>query len=549
MYDWNTAKVPNWRGAHSVTVVDETLRDGLQNATAVDPPIEDKVVMLELMHDVGVDVVSVGLPAASTRSLEQAVVLTEAIRDRGLGMTPTGAARTVARDVEGVAEVAQRTGVAVEVYAFIGSSPIRHFAEGWDTEFLLKHVRETAQVARREQIPFCLVTEDTTRARPEILEQLFRTALDGGAARLCLCDTVGHATPDGVARLVRFTKDLLTATGHEGVGLDWHAHNDRGLALQTALWASEVGVDRIHGTALGIGERVGNVPLELLVLNLGLLGSRPQPTTAALRAYCERAASSMGIGHMPDTHPLFGKAARMLSESEGSQSPSGSGGSSAGDASPGGANSGAQQRGGSTPVQTAAQSATADATARHGKHRLAPLSFSVNGDNYDLAVQPSRTLLEVLRYDLDLFGTKQGCDKGDCGACTVRVDGEPLLSCLTLAHGCAGRSVQTIEAMPGAERLHPLLDAFDRTGAAQCGFCTPGFLMTAWALLEENDHPSRDEIIESISSNLCRCTGYKSIVDAIELAAKIKRGEEPRMLGLPGRKHLPPPIDTPKLGR
>ena len=311
MYDWNTAKVPNWRGAHHVAVVDETLRDGLQNATAIDPPIEAKLEMLTLMEKIGVDVVSVGLPAASKRALDQAATMTAFIRDNGLELQPTGAARTVAADVQGVAEVAQRTGTQVEVYAFIGSSPIRHYTENWDIGFLTKHISEAVQTARREGIPFCLVTEDTTRARPEMLSQLFKCALDGGAARLCLCDTVGHATPDGVARLVRWTKDLLIATGNDGqVGLDWHAHNDRGLALQTALWASEVGVDRIHGTALGIGERVGNVPLELMALNLGLLRSKPLPARSDLRAYCERAASAMQIGGIPDTHPLFGKAAR-----------------------------------------------------------------------------------------------------------------------------------------------------------------------------------------------------------------------------------------------
>jgi carbon-monoxide dehydrogenase small subunit len=171
----------------------------------------------------------------------------------------------------------------------------------------------------------------------------------------------------------------------------------------------------------------------------------------------------------------------------------------------------------------------------------------VNGDPLQLAVQPQRTLLEVLRYELDLYGTKQGCDKGDCGACTVRLDGEPQLSCLTLALDCQGRDVQTVEALPGAENLHPLLDAFDRTGAAQCGFCTPGFLMTAASLLDKNKQPSRAQINEAISSNLCRCTGYKSIVDAIELAAAMMRGDEPRMHGMPGRDNLPPPIDTPQL--
>jgi 2-isopropylmalate synthase len=309
MYDWNAAQVPNWRGAHPVGVVDETLRDGLQSATATDPPIEIKIEMMAQMAQVGVDVVSVGLPAAGARALEQAVVLVNAIAKRNLPLVPTAAGRTVESDVQKIADVAQRTGRPVEVYAFIGSSPIRHFAENWDIDFLLKHIRGSVAVARRQNIPFCLVTEDTTRARPEVLEQLFCAALDGGATRLCLCDTVGHATPDGVARLLRFVRDLIRAQGHRDVGLDWHAHNDRGLALQTALWASEVGVDRVHGTALGIGERVGNVPLELLLLNLGLIGTKAEPDRGKLRAYCELAADALAIGGIPDTHPLFGKAA------------------------------------------------------------------------------------------------------------------------------------------------------------------------------------------------------------------------------------------------
>jgi 2-isopropylmalate synthase len=521
-FDWNTVKVPNWRGARPIQVVDETLRDGLQNATAIDPPIEAKRRMLELMEAVGVDVVSVGLPAASSRALDQAAEMAAFIRNRGLSLQPTAAARTVARDVLGVAEVQQRTGVKVEVYAFIGSSPIRHFTENWDTAFLLKHIREATETAQSEGVPFCLVTEDTTRARPEMLEELFKCALDGGAERLCLCDTVGYATPDGVARLVRWTKDLLVANGHaERVGLDWHAHNDRGLALQTALWASEVGVDRVHGTALGIGERVGNVPLELLMLNLGLLGSKPASDHEQLRAYCDEAVSALGLGHMPDTHPLYGRAAQQR-EAEGLPR---------------------------TASQAPSKAPAESEPAPPPTNPLVPLTMTINGDRVDLAVAPNRTLLEVLRYDLDLYGTKQGCDKGDCGACTVRLDGQPHLSCLSLALACEGRSVQTIEDMPGGGDLHPLLDAFDRTGATQCGFCTPGFLMTAWALLEEEPSPTRAQIIEAISSNLCRCTGYKAIIDAIEMAAAMKRGEVPRMDGIPGRDNLPGPIDDPKIGR
>ena len=149
----------------------------------------------------------------------------------------------------------------------------------------------------------------------------------------------------------------------------------------------------------------------------------------------------------------------------------------------------------------------------------------------------------MLRYDLDLIGTKQGCDKGDCGACTVLVDGEASLSCLTLALNCAGRKVTTVESLKGMPSLEPLLDTFDRLGAGQCGFCTPGMLVTAKALLMKDLRPSREAIREAISGNLCRCTGYGPIVDAIELAAQIERGEVLPSTDLPG-VNAPAPLPS-----
>ncbi|MBI4702256.1 MAG: 2-isopropylmalate synthase [Deltaproteobacteria bacterium] len=304
MYDWNTAQAPQWRGAHRAKLVDETLRDGLQSPSVTDPPLGDKIDLLLHMEHIGVDVVSVGLPAAGPRATDDSAALARYIGDHKLRLVPTAAARTVVGDVERVVEVSQRAGLPVEVYAFVGSSPIRHYAEDWDIDWVRRCIEGSLAVARRAQIPFCLVTEDTTRARPDVLDRLLRPALEGGAARLCLCDTVGHATPDGAARLIRFVRDLLTATGrHDDTGLDWHAHNDRGLALQTALWASEFGVDRVHGCALGIGERVGNAPLELLALNLGLLGARRKVEPGDLVAYCERAARALGID-LPLAHPF-----------------------------------------------------------------------------------------------------------------------------------------------------------------------------------------------------------------------------------------------------
>jgi carbon-monoxide dehydrogenase small subunit len=146
--------------------------------------------------------------------------------------------------------------------------------------------------------------------------------------------------------------------------------------------------------------------------------------------------------------------------------------------------------------------------------------LTVNGDRRECAVTPYTTLLEALRYGLGLTGSKQGCDKGDCGACTVVADGRPVLACITLALACEDREIVTIEGIAPNGRPHPLQDALDQTGGAQCGFCTPGVLMSAWALIERNPDASRDEIAHALSGNLCRCTGYTKIFEAVELAAR-----------------------------
>ena len=165
-----------------------------------------------------------------------------------------------------------------------------------------------------------------------------------------------------------------------------------------------------------------------------------------------------------------------------------------------------------------------------GKARL---SFAVNGEPADVLVDGYKTLLEVLREDLQLTGTKHGCELGECGACAVLLDGEPVLSCLTLGVECSGRSVTTVEGLPEAGALHPLQEAFADLGGSQCGYCTPGILMTAKALLDRDPEPTRDEIKEALAGNLCRCTGYLQIVEAVEKAAEQVRagadrcGQEP----------------------
>ena len=519
IFDWNRESpqgvTPLGFGwTRRIRLVDETLRDGMQNATGVASPVAPKVDLLHAMVRVGVDVVSVGLPAAGARYAEDTDHLCREIRDCRLPLIATAAARTVVSDVEGVVRASDRAGLPLEVYAFLGSSPIRHAVEGWDSEFLVNAVRGATRAAVQGGLKFCLVTEDTTRSHPDGLRLLFRAAVDEGASRLCLCDTTGHVTPYGVEELVRFTRGFLASVGASGVELDWHGHNDRGLALPTALWAVETGVDRVHGTGLGVGERVGNASLELLVHNLGLLGVRPEVPRERLREYCELAARVLHWTIPPD-HPLAG--ARALRERR------------------------------EPPAYRPASPAPAGAPAVSDlppQDRMVPLTMRVGGSEVELSVRPRRTLLEALRYDLDMFGTKQGCDKGDCGACTVVVDGRAVLSCLTLALEADGCEVQTVETLGHAPHLDPLVECFDRAGGGQCGFCTPGMLMSATALLDRNPSPTRDEIKVAISGNLCRCTGYGRIVDAVEAAARIKRGEGTDLPGaeVPGAQHVPPPL-------
>ena len=158
--------------------------------------------------------------------------------------------------------------------------------------------------------------------------------------------------------------------------------------------------------------------------------------------------------------------------------------------------------------------------------RSVQLALSVNGESAAAAVAPYKTLLEVLREDLGLTGTKHGCELCECGACAVLVDGEPQLSCLTLALDCEGRSIQTIEGLARGPNLHPLQAAFADFGGSQCGYCTPGVIMTAKALLDRNPNPSREEIRQATAGNLCRCTGYQQITEAIEDAAAQLRNEK-----------------------
>jgi 2-isopropylmalate synthase len=307
IYDWNEVDRRGRLIPKGVTFFDETLRDGLQNPSVVDPPVDAKIEILHLMNDIGIHSANVGLPGSSERAFADVVKMCRAITDSKLRIKPGCAGRTVVSDVTPMVEVTQRTGVPVEAFIFIGSSPIRQLAEDWDLDFLVRSSADAIDAAVKGGLEVCYVTEDTTRSRPDVLRTLFRMAIDHGVSRLCLADTVGHATPDGVRNLVLYIKNLVKEAGVP-IGIDWHGHNDRGLALENALWALEFGADRVHGTALGVGERVGNAPMELILLNMKLLGLLEEQDLTKLIAYCEAAAKALGW-HVPINYPLVGRDA------------------------------------------------------------------------------------------------------------------------------------------------------------------------------------------------------------------------------------------------
>ena len=309
IYDWNEI---NRRGPllpRPFTFFDETLRDGLQNPSVTDPSIEKKLEILHLMDEIGIHVADIGLPGSSRRAYDDCLRICQEIVRCGLRIRPAMAGRTVVADIAPMVDIAQKTGLPVEVYAFIGSSPIRQLAEAWDVDLIAKRSMEAVDFSVKEGLPFAYVTEDTTRSRPEVLATLFKMAIDHGAGRLCLSDTVGHATPDGVANLLHFTRSIVQGAGAEGkVGIDWHGHNDRGLALVNAILALEMGADRVHGTALGIGERVGNAQMELILLNLKLLGQLEKQDLTRLLAYCQAVADAVKWD-VPINYPLVGRDA------------------------------------------------------------------------------------------------------------------------------------------------------------------------------------------------------------------------------------------------
>jgi isopropylmalate/homocitrate/citramalate synthase len=304
IHDWNRTHESR-PAERKPRLLDETLRDGLQSPSVRDPEIAAKRDLLHRLADMGIDSADLGMPGAGPNAMAAVKALMIEIRDHRLPIIPNSAVRTVEADLVPLAEVQQRVGIPLEAGAFLGSSPVRMGAEGWDLDHLLDLTRKAVRFCRTHDVPVMMVTEDTTRARPEHLKAIYLAAIEEGAHALCLSDTCGHATPMGVRNLVRFVKEEVIQG--KAIRLDWHGHNDRGLGVANAIAAFEAGADQLHGSILGIGERSGNVAIDQLMVNLTLM-NRWQGDLTDLPALAARVAELCGIP-IPVNYPVLGRDA------------------------------------------------------------------------------------------------------------------------------------------------------------------------------------------------------------------------------------------------
>ena len=302
IYDWNGA-VSRPAG---ILLDDETLRDGLQSPSVRCPSIDEKIRILHLIDRLGIDTANIGLPGAGPQVAEDVTRLAREMAAQRMHVAANCAARTVVADIRPIAEISQRAGIPIECCTFIGSSPLRRYAEGWSIEQLLRLTEEAISFAVSEGLPVMYVTEDTTRADPDTLRQLYSTAIRAGAGRVCVADTVGHATPAGAAAVVRFVAGVIEECGG-GIGIDWHGHRDRDFAVANSVAALDAGATRLHGAAIGIGERVGNTPMDTLLVNLVLMGYL-QRDLGALVEYCDAVSAATGVA-IPPNYPVVGRDA------------------------------------------------------------------------------------------------------------------------------------------------------------------------------------------------------------------------------------------------
>jgi 2-isopropylmalate synthase len=304
IYDWNVATPPAIPAGTRVLLNDETLRDGLQNPSVFDPSIEEKIEILHLMESLRIDSVNIGLPGAGPRAFADTEALAREIAAHRMKIKPNCAARTHENDIRPIVEISQRAGIKIEAATFLGSSPIRRLVEDWTVDHLERTTEKAVKFAVENGLPSMYVTEDTIRTDPDTVRRLYSTAIRNGARAIVLCDTVGHATPNGAFNLVKFAIDEVVKPSGENIRVDWHGHNDRGLSIANSLAAVAAGAHQVHAAANALGERVGNTPMELMLVNLRLMGLIQQELSR-LKEYCEKVAHATHTT-IPPNYPVFG---------------------------------------------------------------------------------------------------------------------------------------------------------------------------------------------------------------------------------------------------
>ncbi len=314
IHDWNLIDYEYSRNPsnhpHDVWFDDETLRDGLQSPSALNPTIEQKIELISYMERIGIQKADLGLPGAGPFHREHIDAMLAHIKENDFQLRPGAAVRTLMHDIEPLVEMQAKHEMEIQASAFLGTSPIRQYTEGWTMEKLISTMEKAVSYAVDNDVPVMFVTEDTTRSKPEDVKMIYQRAMDLGVRRLCVCDTCGHVTPNGVKQLLSFIDEEVIKDGgyqRRDIEVNWHGHQDRGLGVANNLAAVESGVDVLHGTALGVGERAGNAPIDQTMVNLSLMGIINNDLSL-LSEYMQKANEYIKVP-LPRNYPVFGSDA------------------------------------------------------------------------------------------------------------------------------------------------------------------------------------------------------------------------------------------------
>ena len=302
-YDWSKTGLSEIKSKAKVTLLDESLRDGIQSSFVKTPNLEEQKRLIQAMDEVGIEFLDIGFPGSGKAVFDTIAALLAHVRQKSFRIVPTCAARTHRGDIQPIVELSEIFGSAIEPLVFVAASPIRQLVEEWTSNDILFLIEDSLRFSRSQGLNPTLVIEDATRSSKEILTAIYKLAMELDVHRIVLCDTVGFCTPDSTQRIVEWTFSYFAEHTYK-MNLDWHGHNDKGLGVANSIRAFQSGCDRIHGTALGIGERAGNTAIDQLIVNLYLEGYG-QWSTSKLKQYIVKSAQAYDIT-VPQNYPVFG---------------------------------------------------------------------------------------------------------------------------------------------------------------------------------------------------------------------------------------------------